>query len=470
MAAAPRTLREGRYTLNRTIGSGSQAETFEARDHGIARGRPAAGDLAADWQRYVSRARRGETPNPEGLVAIKAFHVGKAKAWKDVELAEREARTLSSLSHPNLPRYIEHFEEDGALYLVMEMIEGETLAALRAKQRGSSVAEVTRMIADIAEALRYLHGRAPAVVHRDIKPGNIIRRPDGSYTLVDFGAVRDRLKPEGGSTVVGTFGYMAPEQFQGRASTRSDLYGLGATALVMLTGVEPEDLPHVGLRIDVARALPTGTPRPLVRALEAMLDPDPDQRVASIDEALALLREAPPRQAQAARAAQPARAAPAEPVLLTKKERREASRAARRERRALARSRRPPFVPRVVGQVGLFVAWLAVWLTVGLAVPLVLVLLSLIFGARLRSAAAATRAAAVRARRALGRSAAWLAGYRGEEALAAAHVRVEGVEPRLRVGHDLAERDENAEERDDAENENETETETETVRRSIRRS
>ena len=71
------------------------------------------------------------------------------------------------------------------------------------------------MLGDIAEALRYLHGRAPAVVHRDIKPGNIIRRSDGSYTLVDFGAVRDRLKPEGGSTVVGTFGYMAPEQFPG---------------------------------------------------------------------------------------------------------------------------------------------------------------------------------------------------------------------------------------------------------------
>ena len=230
VAGSPKTLRDGRYTLNRTLGTGSQAETFEARDNGITRGRPAAGELAADWQRYVSRASRGETPNPVGLVAIKAFHVGKAKAWKDVELAEREARTLAALSHPNLPRYIEHFEEEGALYLVMEMIEGETLAALRARHRGSSVAEVTRMLGDIAEALRYLHSRAPAVVHRDIKPGNIIRRPDGSFALVDFGAVGDRLKPEGGSTVVGTFGYMAPEQFQGRASTRSDLYGLAATA------------------------------------------------------------------------------------------------------------------------------------------------------------------------------------------------------------------------------------------------
>ena len=456
MVGAPKTLREGRYTLNRTIGSGSQAETFEARDHGIARGRPGPGDLAGDWQRYVSRAKRGETPNPEGLVAIKAFHVGKAKAWKDVELAEREARTLAALSHPNLPRYIEHFEEDGALYLVMEMIEGETLAALRARHRGSSVAEVTRMIGDIAEALRYLHGRAPAVVHRDIKPGNIIRRPDGSYTLVDFGAVRDRLKPEGGSTVVGTFGYMAPEQFQGRASTRSDLYGLGATALVMLTGVEPEDLPHVGLRLDVARALPGSTPRPLVRALEAMLDPDPDRRVATIDEALALLREAP----TPAREEPPA---PAAPAVLSKKEHREAIRAARRQRRALARSRRPPFVPRVIGQLGLFVAWLAVWLTVGLALPLVLALLSLIFGASLRRAAAATRGRAIRTRMALGRASAWLAGYRGEDAPDAAQVRVEGIEPRLRIADDPTEHDSAREEDDD------DASEPEPVRRSARR-
>jgi hypothetical protein len=459
VAGAPKTLRDGRYTLLRTIGSGSQAETFEARDHGISRGRP--GDLAKDWQRYVSRAKRGETPNPEGLVAIKAFHVGKAKAWKDVELAEREARTLAALSHPNLPRYIEHFEEDGALYLVMEMIEGETLAALRTRQQGSSVAEVTRMLGDIAEALRYLHGRAPAVVHRDIKPGNIIRRPDGSYTLVDFGAVRDRLKPEGGSTVVGTFGYMAPEQFQGRASTRSDLYGLGATALVMLTGVEPEDLPHVGLRIDVARALPGSTPRPLVRALEAMLDPDPDRRVATIDDALALLRD-PPAERARKQAPAPAPIVAAPPAPLTKKERREAIRAERRRRKALARGRRAPLVPRVVGQLGLFVAWLVVWLTVGLAVPLVLVLLSLLFGARLREAAAATRGAALRGGRRLGRASAWLSGHRAEDGQAAALVRVdEAVAPRLRVGTDPPQI---LEEEDDA-----PASEREPLRRSARR-
>ena len=90
------TLRDGRYTLLRSIGAGSQAETYEARDNGIVREHP--GQLIEEWQRYVTRARRGDAPAAQGLVAIKCFHVGRAKAWKDVELAEREARTLASLA------------------------------------------------------------------------------------------------------------------------------------------------------------------------------------------------------------------------------------------------------------------------------------------------------------------------------------------------------------------------------------
>jgi serine/threonine protein kinase len=292
-------LRDGRYALLRKLGEGSQGETYEAMDHGVgpeARARAARkAPLSDKWSRYVREQKSGgEVPQDARLVAIKCFRVASAKAWKDVELAEREARTLASLDHPRLPRYFEHFEEDGALYLVMEKIEGESLAAIRKNGRAMSAADVTRMVEDIGEALRYLHGRAPLVVHRDIKPGNVLRRPDGSFALVDFGAVRDRLKPAGGSTVVGTFGFMAPEQFQGRASPGSDVYGLGATAITMLTGVDPEELPHVGLGIDVTRALPKSTPAPLARALAAMLIPDPDRRAGSIDEALALLRDAAP--------------------------------------------------------------------------------------------------------------------------------------------------------------------------------
>ena len=255
MSSAPTigALRSGRYAIIGELGAGSQAETLDAVD------------------KLDGRA-----------VAIKRFQVRGAKSWKDVELAEREARVLSTLSHPNLPVYIEHFEEDGALYLVMEKIEGESLGALRRRSGRLSQADIARFLADADSVLGYLHSRVPPIIHRDIKPGNVIRRQDGSFAFVDFGSVRDQLKPEGGSTVVGTFGYMAPEQFQGRALPCSDVYAVGATALAMVTGREPEDLPHRGLSIDVRAALGSGAEPRLLRALSVMLEPDPDRRAARV--------------------------------------------------------------------------------------------------------------------------------------------------------------------------------------------
>ena len=367
---APTELRGGRYVLVKQLGEGTQGETFEAVDKGAGR-----------------------------LVAVKRFRVGKAKAWKDVELAEREATTLASLEHDLLPRYVEHFEEDGALVLVMERIEGESLAELRKKGFIASVSDVQRLLSDASRALSYLHGRAPPVIHRDLKPGNVIRRPDGSYAFVDFGAVRDRLKLAGGSTIVGTFGYMAPEQFQGRASAASDVYGIGATALTLLTGCEPEDLPHKGLGIDVAKAVPATTPASLVRTLEAMLDPDPDTRASSIAEALARGGVAAPSVRPAATSAPP----PSPP-----RSRRDARRARRAGRERVRR--RSPFPVRVSAWLGLLVARIVVWLVVGITVPLVLALLSLAFGKALQRASNACRRAASRAGSAMGRASRRIAG------------------------------------------------------------
>jgi serine/threonine protein kinase len=277
---SPTNLRDGRYTVVGTLGDGAQATTLEAEDG-------------------ANGGRR---------VAIKRFNVRGAESWKDVELAEREARVLARLDHAGLPRYVEHFEENGALYLVMEKIEGESLAA-RLKERGPmSEPETRAMLHELAAALEYLHERDVPIVHRDIKPTNVIRRRDGSFVLIDFGAVRDRLRPEGGSTVVGTFGYMAPEQFQGRALPASDTYAAGVTALAALTGKQPEDLPHRGLRIDVRAALrdvrPTVT-EGFVRALDAMVEPDPDARPARITPLLELEPPRPP--APAAKAPPPPR-------------------------------------------------------------------------------------------------------------------------------------------------------------------
>ncbi len=256
---AARTLRGGRYALVRPLGQGSQGQTWEAIDHVEQR-----------------------------TVAIKQFNVRGARAWKDVELAEREARVLKKLSHPLLPAYVEHFEEDEALYLVMEKVEGTPLSILQ-KEGGLAEADVRRLLADADRALSYLHCWSPPIIHRDLKPANVIRRPDGSFAFVDFGAVRDRLQPEGGSTVVGTFGFMAPEQFQGRAGPASDVYSIAATALAMLTTEEPERLAHRGLGIDVEKVLEGRASPGLIAALSRMLQIDPDARPTAIGPVLASL-------------------------------------------------------------------------------------------------------------------------------------------------------------------------------------
>jgi serine/threonine protein kinase len=254
-------LHDGRFVPFRRLGVGSQGETFEAVDRGTGK-----------------------------LVALKRFDVHEASSWKDVELAEREARVLQSIDHPALPSYVAHFEHGGALYLAMEKIEGEDLARSAARGVRFSFEELFALVATLADVFEHLHGRAPPIVHRDIKPSNLIRRPDGRFVLIDFGSVRDGLRPQGGSTVVGTFGYMAPEQFQGRAMPATDLYGLGATLLTLLTGMTPDKLPHRGLEIDVRAALPATTPEPWLSLLERLTSADPDKRLVDLRRQLTSLR------------------------------------------------------------------------------------------------------------------------------------------------------------------------------------
>lgn len=344
--------------LSGLLGEGAQGATFEAVDK-----------------------REGRA------VAIKRFVVRGARSWKDVELAEREAEVLGRLDHRLLPAALERFEEDGALYLVMDKIEGPTLAQSEQMTRD----DVIRFLEDAAEVLDYLHRQAPPVIHRDLKPQNIIRRPAGngereSYVLVDFGSVRQKLEPKGGSTVVGTFGYMAPEQLQGRALPATDVYAVGATALRLLTGKEPEELPHRGLGIDVAAALGPSDPA-MVRVIERMVTPDPDQRASAIGPLLTELRAAPPRQPQRAHQ-HPS------PPAMSRAERRRARRREKRQRRAERRARRAsqmtsnlPFF--VLPLLVLIVVLLRVALTLGLqlALPAALTVLSLVFGRGLRDRA-----------------------------------------------------------------------------------
>jgi hypothetical protein len=223
--------------------------------------------------------------------------------WRDdpkaVALAEREVAVLQQLSHPGIPAYLDHrmvgAGRNRKLVLIQEFVPGQTLDAELRTHRYTE-AEVLDMMGELAGILGYLHSLSPPVIHRDVKPANVMRRPDGTLALLDFGAVRDHLVDAdlGGSTVAGTFGYMAPEQFAGDATARSDLYGLGATAVALLGRRPPKELLNRSGQLvwREAASASAGT----AALLDRLLSPDPDLRPESalvVREALSTALVAP---------------------------------------------------------------------------------------------------------------------------------------------------------------------------------
>ena len=223
----PPALVADRYEIIRPLGRGTFAHTLLARDLKLGR----------QVTLKVLKPRNNE---------VKAY-----------DLFEREATVLRELKHPGVPRIHTTLRApwDGAdaAFLVMDYVEGASLAELISDRRHLEVDQVNRLFLELLDVLEYLHSRVPPVLHRDIKPANIIVRPDGSPVLVDFGAVRNvfRAPDDDGSTVVGTYGYMPYEQYMGQASPASDLYALGATFLHLLTGRPPPEFMSTAGRLEV---------------------------------------------------------------------------------------------------------------------------------------------------------------------------------------------------------------------------
>ncbi len=226
-------------------------------------------------------------------VAIKVLSLRRMTDWKVLELFERESRILENLHHPAIPAYLEHFQvdapEDLFFYLVQELAEGETLSALVERGWRGSEAEVKEIASQVLEILKYLQRLTPPVIHRDIKPQNIIRRPDGHIVLVDFGAVGAAYRNTvTAGTFVGTFGYMAPEQFRGQAFLATDLYGLGTTLLYLLTHQSPADLPQSRMKIEFRDRIQVSPA--FANWLEKVLEPVAEDRFSSAAEALDALQ------------------------------------------------------------------------------------------------------------------------------------------------------------------------------------
>ncbi len=223
---------------------------------------------------------RAERTTDGNVFAVKEMSLRTLESAKAMELFDREARVLRELDHPAIPRYEDDFHfgqgKNAALYLVQELVSGRTLEAEMASKR-YDVAEVLAIVSELAEVLEYLHRRSPPVVHRDVKPKNVMRRDDGRLVLIDFGSVRDALSTRGGSTVAGTFGYMAPEQLAGKATPASDVYALGALAVALLTRKEPDTLLGDDHRIDVREHV--DAPDEVLALLEEMLDARTSSRI-----------------------------------------------------------------------------------------------------------------------------------------------------------------------------------------------
>jgi serine/threonine protein kinase len=185
---------------------------------------------------------------------------------------EREARLLANLRHPTLPKVLDHFSEGTGLFLVMEFIPGDDLGAML-EQRGRpfTAAEVIGFADQLLDALEYLHGLNPPVLHRDIKPQNLKLISPTHIVLLDFGLAKGsagQMTHAASESLLGYSPNYSPlEQMQGTGTDqRSDLYSLGATLYHLLTGIKPTDA------LSRATAIINGQPDPLLPAAEISRD------------------------------------------------------------------------------------------------------------------------------------------------------------------------------------------------------
>jgi serine/threonine protein kinase len=268
-----------------------------------------------------------ERPELGDEVALKVLTLREMRDWKALQLFEREANTLKGLSHPAIPAYVDYFEVDSErdvkFCLVQKIAPGKSLQSLVDGGWRPTETEIVNVAEQLLEVLSYLSSLRPPVLHRDVKPGNVLLdRATGSLSLVDFGATAEAamtaaVAEEGGgplgSTVVGTFGYAAPEQMMGGATAVSDLYSAGATLLFLLTGRAPSTMPSARLRVDFRGIVTIEDPR-LEAVVTRLLEPTPEDRYANARDALAALKSTPKKTAQeTARAREVAPSPPAAP-------------------------------------------------------------------------------------------------------------------------------------------------------------
>jgi serine/threonine protein kinase len=211
-------------------------------------------------------------------VAVKVFRSGADER----DRFRIEAVTLAGLSHPGLVRVFDAGEHDGDAFVVLELVDGPSLARRLREQGAATPGEAAAIGARVADALAHVH--AGGVVHRDVTPSNILCGPDGRPKLADFGIARliDSARVTAPAMAVGTAAYMAPEQVLGEDVTpAADIYSLGLVLLEMLTGSRAYDGPSreaAVARLVRPPSLPDDLPRGWRRLIQDMTGGDPSSR------------------------------------------------------------------------------------------------------------------------------------------------------------------------------------------------
>jgi serine/threonine protein kinase len=215
----PGTVLQNRYRILDVLGVGGMSTVYRARD-----------------LRFTSVER---------LCAIKEmFNSTEDPKLRQLRLSnfQREAALLATLTHSAIPRIYDYFEQQGTIYLVLELVHGHDLET-SLSQRAEPFEEQTIIdwTLELCSVLEYLHAQQPEpVIFRDLKPSNIMIRNDGRLMLVDFGIARS-FAPQEKGTMIGTEGYAPPEQYRGVADARGDMYALGATLHHLSTGSDPRN-------------------------------------------------------------------------------------------------------------------------------------------------------------------------------------------------------------------------------------
>lgn len=164
-----------------------------------------------------------------------------------VQSAIAEANMIKQLDHPSIVRIVDIIENSDVIYIIEDYIEGVTLQETLENNGAQPQELVIEWAMQICEALEYLHTRKPSIIYRDMKPSNVMLKPDGNIKIIDFGIAREYKEQSLADTVsLGTKGYAAPEQFGGKGQTdaRTDIYCLGVTLYHLVTGHSPCDPPY----------------------------------------------------------------------------------------------------------------------------------------------------------------------------------------------------------------------------------